>query len=80
MKIAYRGKITFAIDKNHPDIKCLNDWAEDKIYTFEDEYYFNTHYTTSEIISYIQNDLMLVAGGGYNTKHIHNVNFEIKQV
>ena len=80
MKIKYNGKIAYSIDKNHPDIKCVDGWTEDKIYTFEDTYIFEYgYYTTEEIKSHIQNDLMLVAGGGYNTKHIHNVSFEIKQ-
>ena len=32
------------------------------------------------IINYIKKDLKLVAGGGHNTDHIHNVKFEIRRM
>lgn len=75
----YHGKISFTIDKGHPDIKYVNDWTEDKILTFADTYTFNDDYTEESIIQYIKRDLSLVAGGGYNTDHIHNVTFEIEK-
>lgn len=81
MKIRYKGEISYTIDSEHPDIKCIKDWSEDKIFTFSDTYIFDYHlYDKDEIISYIQNDLRLVAGGGYNSKHIHNVTFKINQI
>jgi hypothetical protein len=67
------------MDKEHPDVKCVEDWTEDKVMKFADYYEFSTDYTRDEIESYIKHDLMLIAGGGYNTDHIHNVTFEIKQ-
>lgn len=73
----YYGKISFTIDKGHPDIKYVDDWTEDKVLTFADTYTFNDDYTEEEIIPYIKRDLSLVAGGGYNTDHISNVTFEI---
>lgn len=79
MKIQYSGKISYTIDKHHPDIKCIEGWTEDKIYTFEDIYSIDMGYTEEEMMSYIKHDLMLVAGGGYNKSHIHNVNFVIKR-
>lgn len=80
MKAQYKAKIIFTIDKDHPDIKYVKDWTEDKVLTIEDVYIFNNNYTKENIIAYIKNDLMLVAGGGYNTDHIHNIEFEIKQI
>lgn len=77
MKIKYCGKISFTMDKNHPDVSCVEDWSDDKVYTFSDEYAFDMSYTHEEIISYIKHDLILVAGGGYNADHIHNVVFDI---
>lgn len=74
---SYHGKISYTIDKEHPDISCLEDWSEDRVYTFEDTYFFNEHHTVDEIKSHIKRDLMLVVSGGYNTNHIHNVQFEI---
>lgn len=79
LKYRFHGKITFIMDKEHPDVKCVEDWTEDKVMKFADYYEFSTDYTKDEIESYIKHDLMLVAGGGYNTDHIHNVTFEIKQ-
>ena len=81
MTTRYKGKITFSIDKGHPDIKYVLDWEENKLYTFEDTYTFLLDcHTKEEIESYIKHDLMLVAGGGYATSHIHNIEFEIKQI
>ena len=73
----YHGKISFTIDKSHPDIKYVTDWEEDKVFTLDDVYTFDDSYTEEEIIPYIKRDLSLVAGGGYNTDHISNVTFEI---
>lgn len=75
----YHGKISFTIDKEHPDIKYVPDWEENKVLTIEDTYTFDGDYTKENIIAYIKNDLSLVAGGGYNTDHIHNVVFEVKK-
>lgn len=75
----YHGKISYMIGKGHPDIKYVEDWKEDKVFTFDDEYTFDDDYTEEEIIAYIKRDLSLVAGGGYNTDHIHNVMFDIKK-
>ena len=80
MKKRYQGKISFTIDNGHPDIKCIKDWEENKIYTFTDIYTFEEHWERENIESYIKNDLKLVAGGGYRSKYISNVTFEIKQV
>lgn len=71
------GKISCTIDKDHPDIKYTKDWSEDKIYTFEDIYTFSDAYTFSDVRGYIENDLALVAGGGYDTDHIHNVSYVV---
>ncbi len=76
----YHGKITYTIGKSHPDIQYVPDWTEGKFYTVEDEYTFSEDYSKENIMAYIKNDLMLVAGGGYNTDHIHNVMFEIEKV
>lgn len=81
----YHGKITYTIDKDHPDIKYVADYTEEKIFTFEDTYSFDESRNLewqeeSNIKAYIKRDLKLVAGGGYNTDHIHNVKFEINRV
>ena len=50
------------------------------ISSFEDTYTFDNCYTFSDVEGYIKSDLSLVAGGGYNSEHIHNVTFEITRV
>ena len=77
------AKITYTIDAGHPYIECIPDWKADKIFTFEDTYFFDERYGytfNDDVKLYIKNDLRLVAGGGYNSKHIHNVTFEITRV
>lgn len=76
------GKIIYTIDKNHPDIKYMQDWKKGKTYKFEDTYFFdpNKFFSIDHFISSIKNDLKLVAGGGYDSKHIHNIKFEIRKV
>ena len=78
----YYAKINFTIDKDHPDIQCVKDWTEHKMFDFDDTYTFDEGYgfTEDDCIDYIKRDLKLVAGGGYNWDHIHNVTFEIKKM
>lgn len=80
MKI--HAKITYTIDDGHPDIEYMPDWNAGRIYAFEDSYIFDERYgyTFNDVQSYIKNDLKLVAGGGYNSEHIHDVNFELKRI
>lgn len=78
MKI--HGKIIYTVDAKHPDIKYMPDWSESKIWTFEDTYTFDNCYTFDDVESYVKSGLSLVAGGGYNSEHIHNVKFEIARV
>lgn len=80
----YNAKIYYTIDKNHPDIEYVKDWTEDKEFDFSDTYTFNDEIYENEdeemILNYIKKDLRLIAGGGYNSEHIHNVRFEIKRI
>ncbi len=77
----FNGKITYTIDKNHPDIEYVQDWNENKLFSFSDTYTFNSGmYSAENAIAYIKKDLKLVAGGGYNSKHIHNVSFDITRI
>lgn len=80
----YDAKIYYTMDKNHPDIKYIKDWTENKEFDFNDTYTFNDEIYENEdeemILNYIKRDLRLIAGGGYNSDHIHNVRFEIKKI
>ena len=57
-----------AYDNEHPESNYNNRKSKTQVYD-----------TIEEAIIYIKHDLKLVAGGGYNTDHIHNVKFEIEK-
>ena len=73
MKI--RATITYTVDKKHPDYKCIVNPTEIQsftdVYTFDDRY----HIPLENCKRYCKDDLALVAGGGYDAKHIHNVKY-----
>lgn len=81
----YYGKITYEIDENHPDVNYVDGgWHKGKVFIYEDTYKFDERLYSPEdhemFVNYIKKDLKLVAGGGYNTDHIHNVKFEIRRI
>lgn len=80
----YNAKIYYTMDKDHPDFQYVKDWTEDKEFEFSDTYMFDDNIYSDEdeesVIAYIKRNLRLVAGGGYNSNHIHNVRFEIKRI
>lgn len=80
MKKSIRATIYYTVDSEHPDIQYIKNPSE--IQSFTDTYTFDTNYfaSRSDMENYAKNDLRLVAGGGYNSKHIHNVSFEFKAV
>ena len=80
MKKRFYGKIKYTIDREHPDIKYIKDWTEEKVFEYDDTYTFADCYTEEDSIKYIKRDLKLIAGGGYDAKHIHNVSFEIRKL
>ena len=80
-KIKFKAKISYTMGENHPDRKYISDFSTSKIFTFEDVYIFDYGiYSISELKAYIKHDLMLVAGGGYNTKNVCNAAFEIERI
>ncbi len=79
----FKGKIYFTMDENHPDKDyVVGGWSEGKEFDFDDIYTFDERYgwDKESAIEHIKRDLKLVAGGGYDYKHIHNVRFEINEV
>ncbi len=76
----FKGKIRYTVDTEHPDIKYMEDWTENKVFSFSDTYTFDSSYTEEDAVNYIKRDLKLIAGGGYNADHIHNVTFEIEKL
>lgn len=75
----YVARISYTIDKDHPDRKYIENWTENKEFHYDDIYKFSDNYCGNPI-AYIKNDLRLVAGGGYNSEHIHNVKFKITKI
>lgn len=71
------GKIYYTMDKQHPDWDhVIGKNSISRIHTFDDIYRFNSDlYDLEDMIRYMRNDLSLVAGGGYEKKHIHHVKF-----
>ena len=47
-KYHYYAEITYTIDKNHPDIGCIADWAKDKIFEYHDEYCLDSEFYTRD--------------------------------
>lgn len=78
----FRAKITYTIDKNHPDYNSYPVDKRDRIFEYSDMYimekdYFNGY---EEMIEYIIDDLLSIAGGEQNSDHVHHIKFEIEEV
>lgn len=81
VKQKYKATIFYTIDATHPDIKYLNEeYNENKVFNYSDIYSFPADYAIDYCMSIIKSDLRLVAGGGYNSEHIHNVTFNIEKM
>lgn len=81
-KIKIFAQIKYTMDEKHPNIKSVPKWYPGKIFTFSDTYTINPDhfYGMDHIKSYIRDDLKAIAGGGYNSDHIHNVEFTFKMI
>ena len=77
----YKGKIFYKINEEHIDYEFK---YKDKPLLFEDIYYINREQFYSddeeEIKSYIKNDLLIVAGGGYSDKDIYDTFIYIEKI
>lgn len=71
------AKISYKVDADHPDLGDLPEkYWKDKVFTYEDTYTFDSYWEYDDAVEYIKNDLALIAGGGYNAKHIYDVEYE----
>ena len=59
--------------KLYGEIQCTIDKNHPDIKYVKD-------WTKEDAIAHIKSDLRLVAGGGYNSEHIHNVKFKIESI
>ena len=76
------AKLNYKIKPTHPDFQYITNWTPDKVYTECDTYRIDPDefYGEDDIIDYIKEDLMLVAGGGYNWDNIYDVKFEMEVI
>ena len=67
-----KGVIRYKVKDNHPDLQYIKEEERDKMQEFSDVYHIDKDQFWGEdhIESYIKHDLMLVAGGGYDTDTI----------
>lgn len=79
-KVKIKGTIFYTVDKSHPDYQYIKNPNE--VQKFSDVYTFDTRFFPDKLSReyYMENDLALIAGGGYNTEHIHNITFEFEKV
>ena len=77
----FNATIKYKVKETHPDIQDMPEelWR-DKIFTYEDTYRFDPAGEVDDMVDYMKSDLRLVAGGGYSTRHIYDVEFEIEEV
>ena len=80
MKKSIRATIYYYVDKKHFDIQHIGNPEEEQsftdIYTFDTDYFGNV----MDMKAYAVNDLKIIAGGGYDRKHIHKCRFEFEEV
>lgn len=74
----FKASITYKVKETHPDIKYIDNPKERL--TFEDVYTFKENYNKNDVAGYIKNDLSLIAGGGYDDKHIDILSFSIEKI
>lgn len=80
MKKVVKATIRYNITKDNPDFKYVESPEKPLVFTDtyrfspESEFYDDPDY----MMNFIKQDLLLVAGGGYDTKGVTNVKFEFK--
>ena len=77
----FKAVIRYYVDQDHPDIKCIKHPEQEQ--SFDDTYKFDYFYwgdNTDGMLDYMKQDLALIAGGGYNTDHIHQVSYSFVRI
>ena len=81
----FKATISYRITEDHPDWKWryFRGYPSRKL-TYTDIYTFNEEVSKNiskeAIVAYIKADLALVAGGGYDSDHIRDVDYIIEEV
>lgn len=78
MKI--KATINYKMKPTHPDISyVIGGYTPGQVLTFTDVYTFDRDrypdLTREDAQGYAKRDLLLIAGGGYNSDHIYDVSF-----
>lgn len=74
-KQKYHARINYDTDGNHPDAPNARGLMYEDVYTIDTDLFMG--YDSPE--EFIREDLALVAGGGYDTRHITNVKYTIRR-
>lgn len=72
-RVQIKAKIVYSVTESHPDIKYIEKPKEEL--EFEDKYFVDKEIEREVALMGIRNDLMLVAGGGYDSEHVINPKF-----
>ena len=74
----FKAVLKYKVKETHPDIKYIKDSTE--VLTYDDIYTFEENYSKNDVAGYIKNDLSIIAGGGYDDKHINILSFNIEKI
>ena len=72
----YGVTIYYDTKENHPDFPLEVGLEDYDVYTIDETCFWSK----DDLIEYLKNDMMLVAGGGYKTNTIKNVKFKIEKL
>ena len=76
----FDAKIWFQIDRKHKDYALVPEKMRNSVLTYEDRYTFTDALSDRIIRQKIRKDLLLVAGGGYDWKHVVDPVISIQEV
>lgn len=91
MEKVFDATITYTVDEQHPDYDCMDEKERTGVMSLSDRYTFDCyerftnpggHWDIDDeegMKDYALEDMLLIAGGGYNWDHVHNVKFEFKE-
>ena len=75
MTITYQATIKFDTKKNHPDSDCIKNMKYSDTYRIDTDRFMGY----DSIEEFISHDMQLVAGGGYATDTIENIELTITE-
>lgn len=75
-----KGTIQYKMKSFHPDVN--EDTDLDSVHTYEDIFRLDTDrfFNETHMINHITSELIMVASGGYDSKYIYDIKFDIYEV